>query len=171
MSESERRDIAGFEGMYQVAADGTVYSLKRDPAGKAMKPGKNAGGYLHLRLLRERSCKVNVDVHVAVAAAFLGPRPAGMQVNHKDGVKTNNCAANLEYCTRSENLKHAHAIGLACHWGERNPRCKIKTADLAAVRTLIAAGVKRAEIAQAYRVTPTRISQIKRGDRIMEVAQ
>lgn len=47
-----------------------------------------------------------------VAAAFLGPRPLGLTVNHKDGNKQNDHWTNLEYCTRLENAQHAWKAGL-----------------------------------------------------------
>lgn len=56
---------------------------------------------------RERSY-----VATLVAQAFIGPRPADHDINHKDGNCTNNHVENLEYVTRSENVKHAYAIGL-----------------------------------------------------------
>jgi hypothetical protein len=88
-----------------------------------------------------------------------------MDINHKSGIKTECHADNLEYCTRSENVRHAFAIGLSDHSGERNGRCKIKDDELPSIRALIASGLHRAEIARAYNVTPTRISQIARGHR------
>ena len=45
-------------------------------------------------------------VHCLVAEKFLGPRPMGMDVNHKDGNKLNNRIENLEYATRSRNRLH-----------------------------------------------------------------
>lgn len=51
-------------------------------------------------------------VHDLVTAAFIGPKPPGKQVNHKDGVKTNNVPENLEYVTPAENARHAVEHGL-----------------------------------------------------------
>ncbi len=48
----------------------------------------------------------NVRVHALVAEAFIGERPPKMTVNHMDGNKKNNHAANLEYCTIGDNIRH-----------------------------------------------------------------
>ena len=47
-----------------------------------------------------------------VAMTFIGLKPKGLQINHIDGVKTNNAVKNLEYCTASENIRHAVNNGL-----------------------------------------------------------
>lgn len=49
-------------------------------------------------------------VHQFVAVAFLGPRPVGMEVNHKDGDRGNAALSNLEYTTRSGNRKHSRDV-------------------------------------------------------------
>jgi hypothetical protein len=51
-------------------------------------------------------------VHRIVAAAFIGPCPDGLEINHKNGIKLDNRAENLEYTTRSANMKHAYDSGL-----------------------------------------------------------
>jgi hypothetical protein len=53
-----------------------------------------------------------VRIHNLVAEAFIGRKPATLQVNHKDGNKDNNTAENLEYITQTENLRHAFRTGL-----------------------------------------------------------
>ena len=50
-------------------------------------------------------------VHSLVAEAFLGPRPLGHEVNHKDGNKWNNDVSNREYVTHSHNRLHIHRLG------------------------------------------------------------
>ena len=51
-------------------------------------------------------------VHILVAEAFLGKRPSGMEVNHKNGNSLHNHASNLEYKTRKKNAEHAVEHGL-----------------------------------------------------------
>lgn len=59
-------------------------------------------------------------IHRLVAEAFLGAPPSRLhQVNHKDGVKTNNAALNLEWTTPRGNMRHARDMGLLQH-GERH---------------------------------------------------
>lgn len=57
---------------------------------------------------KQKNCRVNR----LVAQAFI-PNPAGLpEVNHKDGNKDNNSADNLEWSTRSANMRHAFATNL-----------------------------------------------------------
>lgn len=51
-------------------------------------------------------------VHKEIAKAFLPTDGIKTYVNHKDGNKTNNAVENLEWCTFSENIKHAYNNGL-----------------------------------------------------------
>lgn len=68
-------------------------------------------------------------------AAFVGPVPDGMQVNHKDGNPKNNHVQNLEYVTRSENMVHAFTSGLAVSpKGEANGSSKLTEEKIRAIR-------------------------------------
>jgi len=74
-------------------------------------------------------------VHRLVAAAFLGERPKGFTINHKDGNKLNSAPGNLEYVTMQANRRHAIENGL---WGigERNGRAKLTEDDVRQIRML-----------------------------------
>ena len=107
------KDIPQFVGFYQVSNLGNVKSLPRaTTSGRLLKHYVNTkNGYCYVSLSRQGKI-VSRRVHVLVANAFLGENRNGLQVNHIDGKKTNNRADNLEYCTQSENMKHAYATGL-----------------------------------------------------------
>jgi hypothetical protein len=139
------RDIAGYEGYYQVSNFGRVRSLDkmqnyngsaRLHKGKILKPNNDGRGYLIVDLSKNNR-SVTRTIHRLVAMAFLDNPNNLPQVNHKDEVKTNNFVfvnedgtvdydkSNLEWCTVSYNVNYGNAAverGLK----QRNDRNKSK---------------------------------------------
>lgn len=68
-----------------------------------------------------------------VAEAFVGKKPHGWTVNHKDGNRLNNVATNLEWVTPKENRQHASRLGLN-RTGERHPAAKLTAAAVLEIR-------------------------------------
>lgn len=69
-------------------------------------------GYFKIELRDDNNERKKVFVHRLVALNFI-PNPSNKpQVNHIDGDKNNNNIENLEWCTQSENMKHAFKTGL-----------------------------------------------------------
>ena len=101
-------DLNGYEAKYKITSDGRVYS---EYLGDFIKPFYSKGGYVRVKLnYGDRSKKYMV--HRLVAMAFI-PNPDNKpEVNHIDGDKHNNNAENLEWVTRSENIRHAFSTGL-----------------------------------------------------------
>jgi hypothetical protein len=99
---------------YEVSSMGEVRSkieTSTKAAGHVFKQSLDTNGYPILRLRKSDGGSVTTKVHRMVAAAFLGEAD-GLQVNHKDGIKTNNAVANLEYVDGAENIRHAIRSGL-----------------------------------------------------------
>lgn len=111
------KNIPGYEGIYQASNLGDVRSIPFERAdktgrishyaGKILKQHKNSrNGYMYVHLLGKAH-----SVHRLVLSAFTGNR-AGMDVNHLNGNKEDNRIENLEWCSRSENIRHAIKNGL-----------------------------------------------------------
>lgn len=92
---------------YMVSKDGDIYSLI---SRKKLKPQKQ-NGYHSVTLCDQGKQQAKL-VHRIVAEEFLERDAERTFVNHKDGNRTNNSVENLEWCTQSENMKHAYATGL-----------------------------------------------------------
>lgn len=103
ISETEYRKepVRGYEE-YSVDTNGVVYSK----AGRPLKYSLNHKGYCIVNFLKDGRRK-GFAVHTLVAKQFIrNDDPRKTQVNHKDGVKTNNCVQNLEWMTPMENTRH-----------------------------------------------------------------
>ena len=105
----------------------------------------------------------NVSVSVLLAESFLGPRPPGMEPNHRDGDKANNRPGNLEWVTRSRNIEHAWEIGLrdAVNFarGTRHGLSKLTETDVLAIR--VSTESQRA-LGRRFGVAHATIGMIKR---------
>lgn len=111
----EWRPVVGYEGTYEVSDLGRVRSVPRfDSIGRIRAPRIKqtsiSNGYPYALLCKNAKQRA-IRVHVLVAAAFIGPRPSGLVINHIDHDKTNNRVENLEYVTQLENMRAARDAG------------------------------------------------------------
>lgn len=107
------KDIADFEGLYQVSNLGRVKSLpKGDGNG-------NRERILKLEVIQKSNTSYNrvtlskngktyrYFVHRLVAQTFIPNPDKKPMVNHIDNKGLNNCVANLEWCSHAENMEHS----------------------------------------------------------------
>lgn len=105
------KDIPGYESLYQVSDMGRVKSLSKEiwngksyftSQEKLLKLSKGSNERLYVCLYKNKKMKRYSTYHL-VALTFIGERPKGYIVAHKDGDIYNNKLSNLRYDTRSQN--------------------------------------------------------------------
>ncbi len=128
-----------------------------------LKPLVSTGGYEQLYLYGSDGSHIYVSIHRLVAAAFVINRAQKPHVNHIDGNKTNNAAGNLEWCTPTENMRHAKAIGTHRVCGEENARSKLISDDVRNIRSLLERGYTQRECAAEFKVSASTINRIATG--------
>ena len=99
--------IPGYKGEYLISSSGRVKNNKN----KLRKLQVDNKGYVKIALCKKGEVQ-QYAVHRLVAQTFISNSENKLEVNHKDGNKLNNCISNLEWCTSSENQKHAFSTGL-----------------------------------------------------------
>ena len=160
--------INGYKGIYEVSNIGRVKSLARVIKCPnyismvkeiVMKSHFNGSGYKKISLINGNDRK-SFYIHRLVAETFIKNINGLKEVNHKDGDKENNISSNLEWCTHSENIKHAYDNSLIPdRKGENHPRTELTNKDILNIRKLKGL-FKIVEIAKKYSVSRYVISII-----------
>ena len=167
------KDVVGYEGWYKVSDLGRVRRIAMTVGaipGKILKsrptrcghPNAKPRFYVSLSRGYKGSAK-NATVHKLVAEAFIGQRPDGCEINHKDGDPSNNKLNNLEYMTRSQNHWHAAEMGLA-YRGEKNGMHRLTVEKVKGIKLLLLEGIlSQQKIADKFDVCVGTINLIKMG--------
>lgn len=155
-------------GAYSVDSAGAIWlESPRGASRRVAKLTRMPDGYLRL-WMRAGRFSAPVLAHRVVAIAFLGLPPDDKpEVNHKNGIKSDNLPANLEWVSPLENTHHAHASGLCAagiRRGSANGRAKVTAEDVANIRARRAAGEPLRDIAADYPLSLVAISKIARGE-------
>lgn len=168
---SEYKRIIGTRNYY-VTSDGFVFKKTGDYTFRQLViTTNNITGYSSV-LVRDRNGKwIGKRVHQLVAEAFL-TKPKyvrNLELNHLDGVKSNNAASNLRYVSHQQNMQHAWKMGLC----DRIPvavrkkrasmdgkRTELTPRDVQQIRRLRGEGFKLRELGLIYNLHPVNICAI-----------
>ena len=155
------KDIRGFEGFYKISNKGRVKSFHgKKPIIRKLN---NSIGYRVLYLTKKPSIRELWSVHRLVAIHFIANPENKPEVNHIDGVRSNNNVNNLEWCTSSENCTHAYEIGLR-ERGENFYASKLTENQAIDIINAYKLGCfSQKELAEAYNISKSSIKDLLAG--------
>lgn len=173
MSKEVWLPIKGFGDRYSVSNLGRVKSsdmvmnnphgTKTKKKGRILVPNKDAKGY-GIVALCFNGYRKTYKVHRLVAIHFIPNTYNKEQVNHLNGIKLDNRAENLEWCTNRENIIHAYSNGLVnLQRGESHHNSKLKREDVLLIIKRIDSGEIMRTIAEDFNVSIASIGYIKKG--------
>ncbi len=157
----DAKQIKNFSNYY-ITKNAELYSTMRGGARK-MKPHYDKKiSYYRVALVSDSGEKKSMLLHRLVALTYLEKPEGDYEVNHIDGNKKNNCLSNLEWVTRSDNLKHAYSLNLMTVAGVTNPRCILTEEQVVEIYSKLMNGEKNSVLAEQYGVERTTILHIKK---------
>ena len=163
------------DGEFEIDEQGRIWRLlvrrghksggvRFDPVIPRRRAEQSAGRYLQVTH-RIGDKRIHVSAHRLVWQYLFGVIPKGMEINHKNGVKTDNRPENLEVVTPSENALHAHKLGLAA--ARKGSACnlsKLQEDQVIEIRRLYhSKQYNQAELGRMFGISGSQIGMIVRG--------
>lgn len=140
---------------------GQVYNDRGRPIGS-----RTHLGYVFLTMSPAAGGRSNQNcyAHRVIWESVHGPIADGLQVNHINGIKTDNRIANLEVVTASGNMQHAFRTGLNTgRPGATHPMARLTAADVAVIKRRVADGERQYVVAADFGVSRAQVSRIVTG--------
>jgi hypothetical protein len=168
MAETEWRDIPNCPG-YQASPCGQIRSTERRVIfvdgrsrvfpGRVLRQGNHSAGYMSVAIGKNNTR----TVHTLIAETFIGPAN-GRWVNHKNGNKRDNRVENLEWCSPSDNQRHAVAAGLCpkppLKRGTDQHKAKLDEEKVRQIRAQYANGAGIARLAREHGVGESTVRHV-----------
>lgn len=155
------KPVPGYEKEYMVSNKGRVKSLARliirnngrpqTIKERILKAPPDEWGYPQVRLLGR-----TFKVHRLMAMVFLGERPDGFVVRHKDGNPKNNTLDNLEYGTASQNVMDCYS-----YRGYLSKTQKLMPSDAIEIKQRLSNGERGVDLAREFGVSQQNVCDIK----------
>jgi len=167
------KTLPEIKGFYEVSNLGRVKSLARvidrkhgyplPIKEKIMTNCLDKKGYARMRLSVNK-IGMTIKVHRLVARAFIVNKHNKKQVNHKNGIKTDNNVNNLEWATNREN--HIHAVDnnlIKYRKGNDHPMAILNSDKVLIIKERLFKGDTQLSIANDFGVNHSTICNIKTG--------
>jgi len=156
-----------WDGVYEVSEYGHVARIVPAKGGRTghilrhhlHKPGPSGRPTIKLR---HNNVVRRFYIATLVAEVFLGPRPKGITINHKDGNKLNNHHTNLEYISMRENFSKAVTLHLHRH-GEDHPCVKLTESQVKEIWQRFKNGERQKDLAETFGVNKSTLQALFKG--------
>ena len=163
------KEVKDYEGIYFVSNLGNVKSVDHYCS------GRNGSGKQSGRILKQHICfkgysrvslsfngkRFSTGAHRLVALTFIPNTENKPQVNHINGIKTDNRVENLEWCTNKENQIHAIINKLVKHnTCEKHHMSKLTNKQVLNIRGLYKIGFTNKELAKDHNISNSAMSKI-----------
>lgn len=155
---------------YEYSNLGNLRSLnyKRTGQKRILKPAISRDGYLKTMLKNDNGKYVTIAIHREIMKSESNKPTIKHEVNHINGIKTDNRPENLEWVTHSQNCKHSFDIGIQKpKRGELNGMAKLTKEDVEFLRNKKKTGTRywgRNELAMQYGISAKHLQRIVNSD-------